>query len=326
MKCMIMKKGLFVSLFCCVFFCTVSAQDILLKVNGDEINAVVLVVGVDNVEYKSFGDESGQSYSLPKSEIFMIKYENGNKDVFGRKKGQAIKSEVKNPSNVGTTTTSASITAVPIDLPPASKAYKVGDLYNENGVKGFVVKATDGGKHGLLMSLESSPKKWLSDKGAKFETNSFYEDDGAKNMEAIAQYIAQSDNSWEDFPLFDWARSLGAGWYIPAKDELMDIVLTVNEKPETYNSKMVTAFNKKMKKAKGKSLLDDGFAGGKTFKTLVSSTEAQGGMVYQLLFVENIGSALVGGKAKKGKLHIMPMYKTTGGSLMRQGSRAVYKF
>jgi hypothetical protein len=62
-----------------------NAQDIITKKNGDEIKAKVLEIGVKEVKYKRFGNESGPTYTLSKSEIFLIKYENGDKDVFNEK-------------------------------------------------------------------------------------------------------------------------------------------------------------------------------------------------------------------------------------------------
>ena len=58
------------------------AQDIITLRNGNDIQAVVNEVGVDEVRYKRFDNQSGPSYALKKSEIFMIKYENGTRDVF----------------------------------------------------------------------------------------------------------------------------------------------------------------------------------------------------------------------------------------------------
>lgn len=72
-----------------------------------------------------------------------------------------------------------------------AKAYNVGDFYNKNGVKGVVVKVDASGEHGLIMSLDKFSGKWSSDKKAKFETNAFYEDDGEKNMKAIAKYLSE---------------------------------------------------------------------------------------------------------------------------------------
>lgn len=61
---------------------TMFAQDIITMKNGDEIQAVVQEVGIDDIKYKRFDNPNGPNYTLKKSEIFMIKYENGSKDVF----------------------------------------------------------------------------------------------------------------------------------------------------------------------------------------------------------------------------------------------------
>ena len=58
------------------------AQDILIKRTGDEIEAKVLEIGINEIKYKKFDNETGPTYTISKSEIFMIKYANGSKDVF----------------------------------------------------------------------------------------------------------------------------------------------------------------------------------------------------------------------------------------------------
>ena len=61
---------------------TMSAQDIIVMKNGNEIQAVVQEVGVEVVKYKKYDSPNSPIYIKIKSEIFMIKYENGSKDVF----------------------------------------------------------------------------------------------------------------------------------------------------------------------------------------------------------------------------------------------------
>jgi hypothetical protein len=58
------------------------AQDIITLKNGDEIKAKVQEIGLSDVKYKKFENANGPTYTLLKTEIFMIKYENGEKDVF----------------------------------------------------------------------------------------------------------------------------------------------------------------------------------------------------------------------------------------------------
>lgn len=61
---------------------SLNAQDIITKKNAEEIKAKVIEVGKDEVKYKRHGNETGPTYTLPIADIFMIKYENGEKDVF----------------------------------------------------------------------------------------------------------------------------------------------------------------------------------------------------------------------------------------------------
>ena len=61
---------------------TMLAQDIIILKDGSDIQAVVQEVGIDDVKYKKFENRNGPNYTLKKSDIFMIRYENGTKDVF----------------------------------------------------------------------------------------------------------------------------------------------------------------------------------------------------------------------------------------------------
>lgn len=203
--------------------------------------------------------------------------------------------------------------------------HKVGDIYNKDGIKGFVIQVTSNGAHGLIMSLQASPKKWLADKEAKFDTGAFYEDDGMKNMEALNKYIQANGKSWSDFPLFEWAKSLGEGWYIPSKDELQIIAKAINGDAETYSDKYISKIDKIIKKAKGDGLIQKTLGQKGTMKTMFSSTEAEGGLVYLMDFQANATSALLG-NGKKGKIKIIPQYKNISGKFIGFGSRAICKF
>jgi len=57
------------------------AQDFIIKKNGDEIKAKVLEVNSTEVKFKNMNNPDGPLYSVAKSEIFMIKYENGMKEI-----------------------------------------------------------------------------------------------------------------------------------------------------------------------------------------------------------------------------------------------------
>lgn len=58
------------------------AQDIIICRNGDEISSKVLKISKTEIEYKKWANQDGPTYTLEKAEVFMIKYQNGEKDVF----------------------------------------------------------------------------------------------------------------------------------------------------------------------------------------------------------------------------------------------------
>lgn len=57
-------------------------QDLVILKNGDEIESKILEITPELVKYKKWGNMEGPIYSMNKSEVFMIKYANGTKDVF----------------------------------------------------------------------------------------------------------------------------------------------------------------------------------------------------------------------------------------------------
>jgi len=62
------------------------SQDVLTKKTGDDIKAKVLEVTTTEVKYKKFDNLNGPIFSILKSEILLIRYENGSKDVFNENK------------------------------------------------------------------------------------------------------------------------------------------------------------------------------------------------------------------------------------------------
>ncbi len=60
------------------------AQDVLTKRNGDEVLVKVQEISPDAVKYKRFDNPDGPLISIAKHEVFMIRYENGTKEVFNQ--------------------------------------------------------------------------------------------------------------------------------------------------------------------------------------------------------------------------------------------------
>ncbi|MEM8568522.1 MAG: hypothetical protein AAGF85_18830 [Bacteroidota bacterium] len=60
----------------------IRAQDIVILKNGEELETKVFEILQTDIKYKKFNNLSGPIYTLRKSEVFMIKFENGAKEVF----------------------------------------------------------------------------------------------------------------------------------------------------------------------------------------------------------------------------------------------------
>lgn len=75
-----MKHLLIVTFFLCSI--NISAQDVIVKKDGSTILSKVLEVNTNDIKFKKFSNLEGPIYTLDKSEIMSINYENGEKDTF----------------------------------------------------------------------------------------------------------------------------------------------------------------------------------------------------------------------------------------------------
>lgn len=77
-----MKKQ--IQLFICLVLLSksISSQDLIIFKNGNESKVKVKEVGPTTISYLNYTNLDGPIYTELKSSIFMIKYENGTKDVF----------------------------------------------------------------------------------------------------------------------------------------------------------------------------------------------------------------------------------------------------
>lgn len=78
-----MKRTLFLCL-CAVFASNTWAQDVILLKNAEEIQSKVTEVTPKSVSYKHWNNLEGPSYTISKSDIFYIKYQNGDKHVIAQ--------------------------------------------------------------------------------------------------------------------------------------------------------------------------------------------------------------------------------------------------
>ncbi|MBO4580697.1 MAG: energy transducer TonB [Bacteroidales bacterium] len=76
-----MKNHIVLFFSCLLPYLSLSAQDVITLTNGKEIQAIVTEVMQKEIKYKRFDNPNGPVYTLDKSSVSVIKYQNGTKDV-----------------------------------------------------------------------------------------------------------------------------------------------------------------------------------------------------------------------------------------------------
>lgn len=77
-----MKRRIFIISILVLFTTTIFSQDIITKKTGEEISAKITDVTHTEIKYKKSDNSEGPSFSILKSEVLMIKYANGTKEIF----------------------------------------------------------------------------------------------------------------------------------------------------------------------------------------------------------------------------------------------------
>lgn len=100
---------------------------------------------------------------------------------------------------------------------------KAGDVLELRGVRGIVFEVNDEGTHGKMMSVDGfrGAKDLYCSKAShlkKIDMQS--ETDGSANTKALFDYASANGISLSEFPVYQWCKSLGEGWYIPSVGEL----------------------------------------------------------------------------------------------------------
>jgi hypothetical protein len=66
----------------CLFILFGNSQDVITLKNGNEVKSKVVEVEDADIKYRKFENLTGPVYSISKTEVFMIQYENGSKEVY----------------------------------------------------------------------------------------------------------------------------------------------------------------------------------------------------------------------------------------------------
>jgi hypothetical protein len=90
-----MKRKLILMFACLAFFVqTVHAQDLIVRKTGSDIKTKVVEIGTDYVKYKKNDNLTGPDYVIAVSDIVVIQYEDGSRDMF-EKNPQSGKIQVR---------------------------------------------------------------------------------------------------------------------------------------------------------------------------------------------------------------------------------------
>ena len=254
---------LVVALLCSV---SVSAQDLLVKRNGEKMNVKVLKITKKKVQFVRHGTEL-PVYTLSTSEIDYIEYPMGDRDVFNK---SAVAAQPKDTAPQATSGEKPERWHGPVPphngvfeavvLPQEAKkeadTYSIGDIYEKDGIKGIVVKLENGGINGVIMSLDESCKAWCTLRRKKVSAmGADNRADGEANMKAIEQYIKKNNLSWSDFPAFEWCRAKGEGWYLPSINEIWSAgTIYLGGSRTATNRRFRKSFNEKLEGAGGTPL------------------------------------------------------------------------
>lgn len=267
-----MKKLIILFVFTLLTALTVSAQDRIVRTDASEVNARVMEITPDEVRYKRVSNLDGPTYVQPISGVHYILYANGEKEVFNEL------AEVKTDSQQALPAQPAPpvLPVAPTQPDPSAsvpagyvlRTYEIGDYYEADGVRGVVCELSDDKRHGLLISLDEAYVPWSTFKKPNLRMAGVADVvDGESNMQAMERYISEKGLSWSDFPAFEWCREQGAGWYLPAIDELLHAFANYNGGSRVKN-------NRSARDKFNKALTDEG--GGKRIDRLgfyFSSTE-----------------------------------------------------
>lgn len=99
------------------------SQDLITKKNGEEVQAKVLEIDGTMVKYRLFNEPDGAIYTIRKSEILMINFESGRKEIFNTDSDQ---SEAYN-----------NFRAIPEGIRPGMKYKQYKNLYNTSEYMGM---------------------------------------------------------------------------------------------------------------------------------------------------------------------------------------------
>ena len=160
-------KSFLLTLLGCLLLNLSYGQDVLVKRTGDEVPAKVLEITPTEIRYKRFDNLEGPVISILKSDVFMIKYENGTRETFLEATRPAP--SVPGPAPVGSATRPAAYASVPDHLRLAGPRI------------GFTILSQRLTDH-LRTEFNSNVNPFITQFGWQFETRIFTLNNGVTGL------------------------------------------------------------------------------------------------------------------------------------------------
>ena len=155
-----MKKTTLLFLLIVTCITTVYGQDTLTMVNGDLIKSKVIEITQTEIKYKKFENMNGPIFNILKSEVLLIRYENGTKEYLNViKKESKTENRLEISSGYYQGTTKLSITEFKNIIKTNPKAY-------HEYKKGFMTKII-----GLVVAFPSMGILAWYTTGGDFDTD-----------------------------------------------------------------------------------------------------------------------------------------------------------
>ncbi len=95
-------KKILISIFCIIFSTLLFSQDNIILKSGEELKVKITEVSDSNIKYKKLDFLEGPNFTINTSDIFMIKYSNGHKQVFNTTQEPSISKEQYSTIEEGT--------------------------------------------------------------------------------------------------------------------------------------------------------------------------------------------------------------------------------
>ena len=120
----------------------VKAQDLIVLRNATEIQAKVVEISPKSVTYKRWSNPDGPTYTISKSEVFYIKYKNGEKDVLAEMTATPATPATPAASSASVASAARVVSNAPVEVAP-SKPKKKSTLAGPIKFAGHVLVGTE---------------------------------------------------------------------------------------------------------------------------------------------------------------------------------------